>query len=275
MRPRFLWMTESATILLVTMGLVGGRIHAQRAEPHPPAAQTAATSFDVVVIKPNKSGDRGSDINFSDTGSLSVVNVPVKSLIQVAFKMRRDLVFDVPKWAAEDRFDIEAKLVDPDPAAMAAETSEQRLARLRTMLADRFQLKTHTEMRILPLYELVVSRSGPKMTKLDPAAEVPTAIRGGRGDLNGVGARMDMLASVLSNEISSVVVDKTELEGRYDFHLKWNVNETASAPRADSGADEAPSIFTAVQEQLGLKLQPVKGPVQVLVLDKVERPSEN
>ena len=107
-----------------------------------------------------------------------------------------------------------------------------------------------------------------KMTPADPAKTEPNGFRGGNGNLRGRAVTMDFLAPVLSNYISSVVVNKTALTGRYDFTLKWSRNETAAN-------DDSPSIFTAVQEQLGLRLQSAKGPVEVLVVDHVERPSAN
>jgi uncharacterized protein (TIGR03435 family) len=121
----------------------------------------------------------------------------------------------------------------------------------------------------MALYELVVNKGGSKMTPAEYSGKGPSGLRGGRaGDVTGLACPMELLAHFLSNVTSSVVDDKTALTGRYNFHLKWS-------PDGAAATDDAPSIFTAVQEQLGLKLQPTKGPVEVLIVDHVELPSEN
>jgi uncharacterized protein (TIGR03435 family) len=253
--------------MLAGFALTGSALYAQSAGA-PPTAQAVTPVYDVAVIKPNKTGGPGSDITFSNHGTFSATNVTVKQLIEVAFHMRRDLVFDVPKWAQEEHFDIEAKRIDADKNSDAELTGEQRNGMLQTLLVERFQLKEHKETRTLQLYELVVGKNGMKMTPVEKPTNGPSGFRGGNGNLKGIAATMDLFASVLSNDISGIVVNKTGLTGRYDFTLKWSPDETAVT-------DEAPSIFTAVQEQLGLKLQPTKGPVEVLVVDSIERPSEN
>jgi bla regulator protein BlaR1 len=251
-------------LVLASMFIAGSHLRAQTA-----ASQAAVTpAYDVAVIKPNKSGGNGIDITFSDHGTFSATNATVRQLIEVAFRMRHDLVFDVPKWAQEEHFDIEAKMSGADKKTDAEMTREQRSGMLQALLVDRFQLKAHKETRTLPIYELVVGKGGIKMTAVETAKTGPSGFHGGPGNLKGISAQMGLFAQVLSNDLSSVVIDKTELTGRYDFTLIWSRDET-------SPTDDAPSIFTAVQEQLGLKLQPTKGPVEVLVVDKVERPSEN
>jgi uncharacterized protein (TIGR03435 family) len=235
------------------------------------AATTAAPAYDVAAIKPNKAGGPGRT-GFDDNGRFSATNVSVKLLIQLAFHMRRDLVLEVPKWAQEERFDIEAKMVDaeakPDPALTIEQRSDLDLLKLQSLLVDRFHLKTHKETRTMQTYELIVGKNGIKMTPVEPAQDGPSGFRGGPGTLSGLAVTMDFFAQALSNDLSDVVVNKTGLTGHYDFTLKWSPDETKPI-------DDAPSIFTAVQEQLGLKLQPVKAPVEVLVVDSVEHPTAN
>lgn len=258
------------TSLIVAIAvLAGSALHAQTVVAATggaaPAAQAETLAYDVAAIRPNKSGDNGSDIDFDDYGNFSAKNSTIKILIQAAYGMRRDLVLDVPRWAQEERFDIEAKIVEKPTTKL---TSLQNRALLRALLASRFQLKAHMETRTLPLYELIVGKNGIKMTAVDRPKDGPTGFHGGNGSLRVVAGPMDMFANVLSNAISSVVINKTGLTGRYDFTLKWSPDETKPI-------DDAPSIFTAVQEQLGLKLQPARGPVEVLVVDSVEHPSAN
>jgi len=275
LQPRlFTKRTARICLILAAVGLAGSGLHAQSSlheHSEAPAStasatdQTAAPAYDVAAIRPNKSADTGSDIDFDDYGNFTAKDATIKILIQVAFSMRRDLVLDVPKWAQEERFDIDAKMVEKSATGL---TSAQKRAMLQALLADRFHLKTHMETRTLPLYELVVGKNGIKMTTVDEKTVGQRGFHGSDGSLRAVAGSMDLFVNVLSNDISSVVINKTGLTGHYDFTLKWSPDETRPI-------DDAPSIFTAVQEQLGLKLQPAKGPVEVLVVDSVERPSEN
>jgi uncharacterized protein (TIGR03435 family) len=159
---------------------------------------------------------------------------------------------------------------------------------LRQLLVDRFKLRVRTEMRELPIYDLMVARTtgtlGPQLkpstaqcTEAPRGLQNPCGMSGSfgtaHGDLEAVGQPLDRLATQLSTAVDRIVINKTGLAGRFDFHISWGAGGFASA---DVGRpDDAPSIFTAVQEQLGLKLMPDKGPVQVVVIDHIERPSEN
>jgi uncharacterized protein (TIGR03435 family) len=154
----------------------------------------------------------------------------------------------------------------------------------REILVERFGLKVHHETRTLPVYALVVAKGGPKMTASKPQPNDPDGMPGNPGVLNtslgretGRGALIEFLAEDLSDALGRKVVDKTGLTGRYDFTLTWAPDDDAAAmgSSASSGAPQGPSLFTAVQEQLGLKLEPVKAPVDVVVIDHLEKPSEN
>ena len=253
-------------LLLAAVAVACPALHAQT------AATTAAPAYDVAAIKPNKSGNTRGSSGFDDNGTFSATNVNVKLLIQLAFHMRRDLVLNVPKWAQEEHFDIEAKMVDgeakPDPSLTQEQRNDIQLLKLQSLLIDRFHLKTHKETRTMQTYELVVGKNGIKMTPVDTPEDGPSNLRGGPGSVSAQAIPMDFFAQALSNYLSDVVVNKTGLTGRYDFTLKWSPDESKPI-------DDAPSIFTAVQEQLGLKLQPVKAPVEVLVVDSVEHPTAN
>jgi uncharacterized protein (TIGR03435 family) len=154
--------------------------------------------------------------------------------------------------------------------------SEQRRAMLRPLVTERFQLKTHTESRILPVYELVVAKGGPKCKLSDDQTKLGWGDIGlyyNRSDIRLEGRALPMahLAKTLADQVHRTVIDKTALTGNYDLTLQWTPDD---AP-ASTDADSVPSIYTAVQEQLGLKLQPAKAPVEVLVVDHAAMPSEN
>jgi uncharacterized protein (TIGR03435 family) len=164
-----------------------------------------------------------------------------------------------PGWVEGDRYDIAAKHAGANTASLEDEKSL-----VRELLADRFQLATHRETKPMRVYSLVVGKNGPKLTPHNDGTGART--RKGRGHLAGTRVTVDVLATVLSRELDTDVLNQTGLQGKYDFQLDW---------ASDSGSAALPSFFTAVQEQLGLKLEPEKGFVEILVIDHVEKPSEN
>lgn len=202
-------------------------------------------------------------------------NVRISDLIFNAFDLKSpDQIVGLPNWDSEDSFDIEAKVDEDDLASYQKlsdrERKEQAAPMLRSMLTERFNLKAHHETRILPVYALVVAKGGFKLKQAQGAENLYgmntnrglISIRGGP-----IGARFIV---GLSNFVGRIVVDKTGLTGYYDIDLKWTPDES---PTSDPNAP--PDLFTALEEQLGLKLVSTKAPVDVLVIDHVERPSEN
>jgi uncharacterized protein (TIGR03435 family) len=250
------------------------------AQPRPVAAPPA---FEVTTVKQNKSGGSGSHSSFQ-SGRFTASNILLKSLIEYqAYGIPEPRILGGPKWLDSERFDIEAK-VDSSVADQF-----QKLSKLQTqemfqhLLADRFKLAIHWEARDLPIYALVVAKNGPNLHE-SKEPEGGSLTSAGTGQFTAQGVTLaDMARSLtqeLSKELGRVVIDKTGISGRYDVALKWTP-DTGEAP-TDSGTegtasppDSGPSIFTAIQEQLGLKLESAKGPVQVLVIDHVEMPSEN
>jgi uncharacterized protein (TIGR03435 family) len=168
---------------------------------------------------------------------------------------------------------------------------------LQPLLAERFKLKAHTETKQLPVYELIVAKGGPKLKEATPGDTYANGFKGpdgvgrggmmrmGRGQLTGQGVPITTLTNLLSQQLQRTVVDKTGLTGKYDLELNWTPEQGegglgpppgAASPQAEPAPDATgPSIFTALQEQLGLKLQSTKGPVETLVIDHAEMPSEN
>jgi uncharacterized protein (TIGR03435 family) len=202
-----------------------------------------------------------------------------------AYRIPQQRILGGPKWLDSMRFDIEAKLDSAAVEELQKLGSEQGGIQIQKMfqqlLADRFKLVVHWETRELPVYALVAAKNGPLLKKTTlPEGEADTTSNDGRFVARGL--TMEDLCKALTNELSRdlgrVVIDKTGLAGRYDVAIKWTpLAESAADSRADSAAapDTGPSIFTALQEQLGLKLESTKGPVQVLVIDNVEMPQEN
>jgi uncharacterized protein (TIGR03435 family) len=257
-----------------------------QANTAPQAGDAARNSlaFEVAAIKPNKSGGGGSRSSF-DGIRLTATNISVKSLIQYdAYGIPAPQILGGPNWLASDRFDIEAKVDDALVAEMAKLDREQRNQMERKMvqqlLADRFKLAVHHETKELPVYALVVAKGGPKLTaSKDPDKGTSTSSNNGR--LTTKGSTMEKLAETLTanlaRELGRVVIDKTGIEGRYDLALTWSPenNSAAMMNASNEASPPGPSIFTALQEQLGLKLESSKGPVQTLVIDHIEQPSEN
>jgi uncharacterized protein (TIGR03435 family) len=163
-----------------------------------------------------------------------------------------------------------------NPADPATLSREQRKVgeRLRSLLADRFGLTIHRETTEQPVYALVAAKGGPKLKE---SAEGANFVRGGRGSITGQSVGLRMLVLNLSNVLDRQVIDKTGLTGSYDFELKWAPDIVSSARESPSPPSDTdrPSLFTALTDQLGLRLESAKGPVQVWVIDGVKRPSVN
>jgi uncharacterized protein (TIGR03435 family) len=249
----------------------------------------APPAFEVAAIKLNKSGSGSSD-SHTNNGRFTATNESLKNIMQYdAYGIPGSRILDGPKWLDSTKFDIQAKMDDSAADHLRTLPRDQRRletqAMFQQLLADRFKLAVHWETRELPVYALIVARKGPK---LQPAKD---SLEGSNISSNGSRAGLEFttkgitlpqlaeaLTQALSRELGHNVIDKTDIKGRYDLTLKWTP-DAGTAPIATGGtaslADSGPSIFTAVQEQLGLKLEPAKAPVQVLVIDHAEMPSEN
>ena len=238
-------------------------------------AHATASAYDVMTIKPNITGS--GSMGMDTKGDHFVAhNISLKHLLQYVYDLNEDSILGVPAQLDSVRFDIEAKVVEPDLDVLKKMNSEQRRAMLQPLVTERFQLKTHTESRILPVYELVVVKGGPKFKLAEDQTKLgwgDTGLYYNRSDikLEGRGLPMPHLAKTLADQVHRTVIDKTGLTGNYDLTLQW----TPDGAPASTDADSTPDIYTAVQEQLGLKLQSAKAPVEVLVVDHAAMPSEN
>jgi uncharacterized protein (TIGR03435 family) len=239
--------------------------------PAPPQQNTPAPTlrYDAVTIKPDDSGNsfwRHTPDGFSTGG------MPATNLIRAAFGLLMDdQIVGLPAWAKSEQLAIQAKM-DADTAAAFGKLPpmdqwKQSQLMMQAMLADRFALKVHHETKDLPIYVLTVGKGGSRMKQTGPNTAGGNASYSS-GKVSAHGVSVDNFVMNLSFMVGRVVVNKTGLDGGYDFTLDY-------APDGADPADTRPSIFTALEEQLGLKLEPARGPVDVIVVDHIERPTAN
>jgi len=249
-------------------------------QPAPAQAATApgaAPQFDVAAIHLHESQPHEHNSIWSSPfdGHFKAENMSVVMLIQWAYEMPDTRILDVPGWARSTYFSIDAKAdpaVDQQLRKMSSDAGRKvKEQMLQALLANRFKLATHTETREMPIYALVIAKGGAKLGGINDGG---TVVNSWRDHLEVQGSNsLALLAEVLADELGRPVLDRTGIAGRYHLTLKWTPDDAASAATSNSSAP--PSIFTALEEQLGLKLVPQKGPVQVLVVDHVEMPSAN
>lgn len=267
----------SSKLLLLALLLAGIKtsIRGQQAPPQPTASSTMAPAFEVASIRQNKEGEGHSDIwSNPANGNFRTNNVSLRALLQVAYSLPQSRIVNVPRAMDQLRFNIEAKAAPSINDQLSKLPSDQGMAEKRQMLqallSDRFQLKTHRETRELPVYVLVVAKGG---AKLQAWASSGTTVNAGNGymHIQGGANSLDVLAGTLATQLGRPVLNKTAVKGTYKITLTWTPDDQA----ANSSAASGPSLFTAIQEQLGLKLEAAKAPVDVLVVDHVEPPSPN
>lgn len=259
--------------LLVALGIIS-TVSASAQSTSAPSAQPEQKKFtyEIISITPGKPGVEGMGWRTASNG-LFFNNVPLSLLMRMAYNIvADDQLSGLPGWARSDRYDVQAKMGEETIAALSKLTPEERDRQKQNMvealLAERCGLKVHRETKQLPVYHLVVAKGGLKMKEA-------TASSGGRymtsnGKFDAQSTAIDALISRLSSSIGHLVIDKTELDDKkFDFTLKWTPDEQQGA------ADAGPSLYTALEEQLGLKLVAARAPVEVIVVDQMEKPSPN
>ena len=244
----------------------------------PPMAADANPSFEVATIKPTKPDERGTYITVQGTG-LVVVNFSLNDLVKFAYDMQDKQIVNGADWMRTDKWDINAK-----PDTPGQPNTKQLQTMVRKLLADRFALKFHNDQREMGAYVLTVGKDGPKMKQNTGNPNgLPGLFFGPIGTLHVMNATMEDFTGLMQSAVlDRPVVDKTGLAGRWDFTLKWTPDESQFTgmgikippPSADD-ANAAPPLFTAIQEQLDLKLEAQKTQVPVLVIDHVDHPSPN
>jgi uncharacterized protein (TIGR03435 family) len=248
-------------------------------------------AYELAAIKPSKPGV-GSRIWFTADG-LSVTRLTLKLLIKIAYGVNDDQIFGGPKWIDSNNYDVEAKVDSSDVAELSKLDDLQRSLMLQNLLAERFRLGIHRETRDLPAYVLIIAKNGSKIREAKPGDTYPDGFKGpdgkpvahagpmswGNGRLIGQGIPLAQMASALSQQLGRTVQDRTELKGIYDIKLEWTPDEPQHGqPGPDNSvATDSPttSLFTAIQEQLGLKIESRKVPLEVLVIDHADPPTEN
>jgi uncharacterized protein (TIGR03435 family) len=225
------------------------------------AALAQNPAFEVASIKPSAPDATRLKVQRDPAGGIILTNVNLRTLVTMAYNIQSFQLEGRASWLRSQRFDVVAK-------APADAAKNQTWVMLQRLLADRFQLAVHRETRELPVFELVVAKGG---VRIEPAHRSPSVaddfIQTSPGRMKALMVSMSGLALTLSGTLGHQVIDRTNLDGRYDFQLEF-------APEDAAGSDR-PSIYTALQEQLGLKLNTSKGPVEVLVIDRAELPTAN
>jgi len=287
--------TLVAIVAVVSTCAVG--LHAGQ-DPRP----SQPTTFEAASIKPNTSGDPGSSVRRQPGGRFNAINAPLRQLIQLAYQLQGFQLVGAPEWVGQERFDIVAKIEGDPPPMPPGSPDDPMVLAVRALLADRFKLVVHRETRQLDIYALVMARPDGKpgralrQTTQDCPALMAAAARGGAppappaggpavvcgiratasGQVIGGGTPLSLLANGLAGQVGRIVVDRTGLTGGWDFEFQFAPEQRGPLP---AGGDpqpanpDAPSLFTALQEQLGLKLESTKGPVEVLVIDSADRPT--
>ncbi len=256
----------------------------------PGDAQTKP-SFEVATIKPHAPDDHRMLFHTLPGGRFTATGVTLKSLIGAVYDLQDYQISNGPKWTESDTWDIVATTDD----GSNSKTAE----RIQALMEDRFKLGFHRETREMPVYALVVAKGGPKFSEdegecpAQPPGPPPPPAPGkaparpcgrlykGRNYVYGDKMHLSQIILALSSTLGRTVIDKTGLTGKYDIDLKWTPDQGPAlvappgAPPPQPPDPSGPSIFTAIQEQLGLRLESQKGPVEVLIIDHVEKPSEN
>ncbi|HUV68150.1 MAG TPA: TIGR03435 family protein [Terracidiphilus sp.] len=236
-----------------------------------PEAKTPA--YEVISIRPNKSAAESAGWRSAPDG-IVLTNAPLSWLVRSAFNIISDnQLAGLPSWVDSDHYDIQAKMDEQATAAWKNLTRQQKAEQQRlliqALLADRCQLKIHRETKQLPVYELVIAKGGLKMKEAATAAG-DSRFWSGTGQLGGQSTTIENLVDSLGNQVGRVVIDKTGLgDKKFDFDLKWTPDDQQGT------ADAGPSIYAALEEQLGLKLVSSRGPVETVVVDHMEKPSPN
>ena len=225
-----------------------------------PLALAQPAEFDVVSILPNHTGEQSYSIRTPPGGRFTARNITVKTLILYALDIKDFQLANLPGWCDSERYDIEAK-----SSTQTTIGPEQLRPLIRKVLESRFLLAVHRETKDLALYSLVESKGG---AKLHPNTGIPThSTDWGSDHINAIAVTVAEFGRLLEAQLDRVVVNDTGIQGAFDFRLTWASDQKPDAP--------GPSLFTAIQEQYGLKLESKKGPVAITVVDRVERPSAN
>lgn len=282
MRPRSICRFKATESVLICAAGVLALV--SLTDPRRSLAQSttsAATErFEVASVKRADPSSPGAGVRLQPGGRFTTT-ASLRSLIEFAYDIRDfQISTEGPKWYESELYAIDARPTDAvalGPAGVNDASAKPIRLMVQSLLAERFKLAVHTESRVMPVYSLTVAKSGPKL-KENLAGPGPELRGTAAGHVAGERLTIPLLARFLSLMLGRIVLDQTELTGNYDFTLEWRPESNEprgpeAVPPADT--DARPSIFTALQEQLGLKLESAKAPVETIVIDRAEKPEAN
>jgi uncharacterized protein (TIGR03435 family) len=242
----------------------------------PPMVANASPGIEVATIKPTKPDEQGFMLVFRG-GRFQTTNISLSKLLAFSYGVQQKQLIGLPPWADTDKYDIDAK-----PDTDGAPNKKQLQGMVQKLIADRFKLTFHHDQKELAVYALSVAKTGAKLTKSENQEGLPGFGLGGPGALRVRNATMSDFAAMMQETVMDrPVLNQTELAGRYDFTLNWTPDDSqfggmpARTPPPTDNANPPPALYTAIEEQIGLKLDATKAPTEVMVIDHVEKPSEN
>jgi uncharacterized protein (TIGR03435 family) len=301
---RYAWLSAENVVkifcaIFVLLSIAGAAPIRAQSQPQSAPATAHAYEYEVSSIRPYKSGNGDVGFHYTPDG-FSATNIDLLYLIHLAFGVHSDQIVGLPNSIASETYEIEARMdesvADEIKKLSANQLKSARQQMMQSLLAERFKLAFHRETKEIPAYSLVIANSGFKLREsapdeVDRQGRTGIHISGSNGAMRGQLVSIASLAQFLSGRLNRIVIDKTGLTGKYDFMLKWTPDRnqlqspagfdatSSNAPNSQSTTpaqdSNAPDLFTAVQEQLGLKLKSEKNSVEVVVIDHVEKPSGN
>lgn len=286
---------EHPTLLIIALFATTATAFPQLTAPSTP---TAPLAFDAISIRPAKSAatttvNNGVEVTMqrvtmrNTPDGFSAKNTYLKLLIGAAYNVKNDTIIGGPDWINSSHYDVDAKVTPSTDAAPPKLTSAQRRQMLQALLADRFKLVVHEETKDAPIFELTLAKGGSKLNEAKPGDTTPgptfpDGSPAGRGNLlgfpghvSGRAVGITDLTDFLSREVNRPVIDKTGLTAKYDIDLQFTPEQVSATNTSTDTDTSAPTLTTALEEQLGLKLTPTRGPVKTLVIDHIEPPSAN
>jgi uncharacterized protein (TIGR03435 family) len=277
------WIALAAPVIFAqaTAGPQLAPAPTQTARPAQPLA------FDVVSIKQNKS-DGGGGLGRSTPDGDVNINSLLAYQIGPAYGVEPDNIYGLPDWAKNNRYDIQTKVAAEDIEAYRKLHRSEHRRMMQAVFEDRLKLKAHLVSKEVPMYQLVIAKGGPKLHEAKPGDTYADGIKApdgtpigaagarmGRGSYTGQQITVSALLNWLKGATGRPVVDKTGLTGKYDITLRWTPDLGPSTPDSAPPDETLPTIFGALEDQLGLKLEPTKGTIPTLIIDHIEPPTEN
>jgi uncharacterized protein (TIGR03435 family) len=268
-------------MLFVGLSVLTANAHAQATQAeagqsHPVSSEDL--KFDVISVKPNKHTSMNFDAHFTPNGFVAQNTTPLM-LIRLAYSLgnsNNDLFLGYPEWATTETYDIAAKVSDADVDRYTKLSREEKRSLVQKLLRDRFQLMASKEVRQGDVYALSIAKGGVKLKTSDMAeTSAISEVDSKRGHLFARGVQMPFLVSMLTQRTGITVVDETGLKGFYNVQLDWNPDDSGRMVEVSAENADKPTIFVALQEQLGLKLTHQKGPVEMLIIARMEHPEVN